>query len=57
MGISSGDDDFDAALLLDVGGIFTVTPPLGAIIDVRFGDGPFGEGDQVVVAVGAAWRL
>ncbi|UCC47286.1 MAG: hypothetical protein JSV41_07170 [Gemmatimonadota bacterium] len=57
LGISSGEDDFDAALLLDVGGVFTLTPLLGAVIDVRFGKGPFGEGDRVVVALGAIWRL
>lgn len=57
MGLSSGEDDFDAALLLDVGGLFTIRPPLGAFIDVRFGEGPFGEGERVVVALGAAWRL
>jgi len=57
MGLSTGDDDFDAALLLDVGGVFTIQPPLGAFIDFRFGDGPFGEGDRVVVALGVAWRL
>lgn len=53
----SGDEDFDAALLLDLGGVFTVKPPLGIMFDMRFGEGPFGEGDQVVVGVGAAWRL
>ncbi len=57
LGISSGEDDFDANLLLDAGGIFTIAPPLGAIIAVRFGDGVFAEGDDVAVAIGAAWRL
>lgn len=57
LGISSGEEDFDAALLLDVGGVFTITPLLGALIDVRFGKGPFEEGDRVVVALGAIWRL
>ncbi|UCF20743.1 MAG: hypothetical protein JSU87_04855 [Gemmatimonadota bacterium] len=57
LGISSGDDDFDSALLLDVGAEFSVAPRLGALIDLRFGNGLFGEGDQVVVALGAAWRL
>lgn len=56
-GASSGDDDFDTALVLDVGGVFTVNPPLGAFIDFRFGEGPFAEGDKVVVALGVAWRL
>jgi hypothetical protein len=57
LGISSGDDSPDAALLLDVGGIFTINPPMAAIIDFRFGEGPFGEGDKVVLALGLAWRL
>ncbi len=57
LGVSSWDDDFSAGLLLDVGGIFTIRPPLGLIIDIRFGDGPFAEGDQVVVALGSVWRL
>ena len=52
------EDNFDAALLLDVGGLFTITPALGAMIDLRFGNGIFLlEGDQVVVGVGAVWRL
>ncbi len=57
LGVSSGDDDFSAGLLLDVGGIFTIKPPLGVIIDLRFGDGPFAEGNQVVIALGSVWRL
>lgn len=57
LGISSGEDDFDPALLLDVGGLFSITPTMGAMLDFRFGEGPFGEGDQVVVALGLAWRL
>lgn len=57
IGLSSGDDSFDAALLLDVGGVFTIQPPLAATISIRFGEGPFAEGDNVVVGLGAAWRL
>lgn len=57
LGISSGDDDFDSALVLDVGGIVTIQPPLAAFIDLRFGDGPFSEGEKTVVALGVAWRL
>lgn len=57
LGVSSGDDDFDTGLLLDLGGIFSLTPTLGGLIDIRFGEGPFGEGDQAVVALGAVWRL
>jgi hypothetical protein len=30
---------------------------MGVLIDVRFGEGPYAEGDQVVLALGAAWRL
>lgn len=57
LGISTGPDDFDTALLLDVGGLFAITPTLGAMLDLRFGDGIFGEGDQVVIGAGAVWRL
>jgi hypothetical protein len=51
------EDSFDAALLLDVGGLFSITQSMGVLIDVRFGEGPYAEGDQVVLALGAAWRL
>jgi hypothetical protein len=57
LGVSSGRDDFDSALLLDLGGLFSVTPGMGVLIDLRFGDGVFGEGDAVVVGLGALWRL
>lgn len=57
LGISSGDDDFDSALVLDVGGIFTIQSPLAAFIDLRFGDGPFSEGEKTVLALGVVWRL
>ncbi|UCC71056.1 MAG: hypothetical protein JSV86_11730 [Gemmatimonadota bacterium] len=57
VGLSSGEDDFDAALLLDVGGLFSITPSMGTMIDARFGDGVFGEGDQVVLALAFAWTL
>ncbi len=57
LGISSGQDSSDSALLLDLGGLFSVTPTLGVMIDVRFGDGLFNEGDQAVIGVGALWRL
>ncbi len=57
LGVSSGDDEFDTGLLLDLGGIFSLTPTLGGLIDIRFGEGPFREGDQAVVALGAVWRL
>ncbi len=57
LGLSSGEDDFDAALLLDVGGLFSITRSMGVLIDVRFGQGPYQEGDQVVLGLGAAWRI
>lgn len=57
IGMSSGDDSFDAGLLLDVGGVFTVRPPLAVTISFRFGEGPFGEGDNLVLGLGAIWRL
>lgn len=57
LGISSGEEDFDTGLLLDVGGVFSITPLLGAIIDFRFGEGPFDDSDGVVVALGGIWRL
>lgn len=57
IGLSTGGDDTDLALVLDVGGMFPVSPPLNGLIDIRFGDGIFGEGDQLVVAVGTLWRL
>ncbi|HSG81271.1 MAG TPA: hypothetical protein VLC48_03400 [Gemmatimonadota bacterium] len=56
-GISSGEPSTDTALLLDLGGVFTVTPSLGAMLDFRFGNGVFGEGDKVVIGLGAIWRL
>lgn len=57
LGASTGDDDTDAALLLDIGGMFPISSPLNGMIDIRFGDGIFGEGDQLVVAAAAVWRL
>jgi hypothetical protein len=57
VGLSSGEDDLDAALLLDVGGLFSITRSMGVLIDVRFGQGPYEEGDQVVLGLGAAWTL
>lgn len=57
IGLSTGADDTDAALVLDLGGMFPISPPLNALVDIRFGDGIFGEGDQLVVAVGTLWRL
>lgn len=57
LGVSSGDDSTDAALVLDLGGLFTITPRFGVMLDLRFGDGNFGEGDAVVVGLGAMWRL
>jgi hypothetical protein len=56
-GISSGDPNTDSALTLDVGGAFSVTERAAALIDLRFGNGIFGETDNVVVVVGAIWRL
>jgi hypothetical protein len=57
LGLSSGEDSFDAALLLDVGGLFSITPTMGAMLGIRFGEGPYAEGDQVALALGVAWRL
>jgi len=57
LALSSGEDSFDAELLLDVGGLFSITRSMGAMLDVRFGEGPYAEGDQVVLALGVAWRL
>jgi hypothetical protein len=56
-GIGSGDENTDSALMLDLGGIFTITEQIGAVLDFRFGNGLFGEGDGVVIALGAIWRL
>lgn len=57
-GISSdSSDSTDSALLLDVGGLFTIKPTLGVITAVRFGDGVFLEGDKVVLAVGLSWII
>lgn len=55
--VSSGDDDFDSALLLDVGALLSIKERLAALLDFRFGKGVFGEGDNVVVAIGLSWRL
>ncbi len=57
LGASSGEDDLDIALLLDLGGQFAITPTLSAMLDIRFGNGLFEEGSQIVPAVAAAWRL
>ena len=57
LGISSGDPSTDTGLLLDVGGVFTLTRSLGAMLDFRFGNGVFLEGDNVVIGLGAVWRL
>jgi hypothetical protein len=27
------------------------------MLGIRFGEGPYGEGDQVALALGVAWRL
>jgi hypothetical protein len=56
-GISSGDDSTDSALALDFGGVFTISPRLGFMVDFRFGNGVYEEGDQVVVGLGALWRI
>jgi hypothetical protein len=56
-GISSGSPSTDTALVLDLGGVFTITPSLGAMLDFRFGNGVYGEGDSVVIGLGAIWRL
>lgn len=56
-GISSGDPSTDAALTLDVGGVFSVSDRAGAVLDLRFGNGIFGETDNVVVVIGGIWRL
>ena len=47
----------DAALLLDVGALFPIAQSLGANVSIRFGDGLFDEGDQIVVGLGATWQL
>jgi len=56
-GISSGDDSTDSALVLDVGGVFSLTERMGAVLDFRFGDGIYVEGDDVAIALGAIWRI
>ncbi len=57
LGVSSGDDRSDVALMLDLGGLFAITPRFGVMLDLRFGDGNFGEGDAVAVGLGGVWRL
>ena len=39
------------------GAVFTITEQIGAVLDFRFGNGLFGEGDGVVIGLGAIWRL
>lgn len=56
-GISSGEDETDSALVLDLGGVFSITPQMGAVLDFRFGDGIYSEGDRVAIALGAIWRI
>lgn len=57
VGISSGDDSTDSALVLDLGGVFTITQQMGVVLDFRFGQGIYGEGDNVAIALGAIWRI
>ena len=57
LGVSSGEDKFDAALLLDLGGVFALAPSAGAVVGFRFGKGVFDEGKQAVVTLGAVWRM
>ncbi len=56
-GISSGEDNTDTALVLDLGGVFSITERVGAVLDFRFGNGMYVEGDNVVIALGAIWRI
>ena len=56
-GVGSGELNTDTALLLDVGAVFTITRQIGAMLDFRFGKGNFGEGEDVVIGLGAIWRL
>ena len=56
-GVSSGDENTDSALALDIGGVFSITERVGTVLDFRFGNGLYGEGDNVVIALGAIWRI
>lgn len=57
LGISSGDDSTDSTLVLDLGGVFSITQQMGVVLDLRFGDGIYGEGDKAAIALGAIWRI
>lgn len=57
LGVRSNPSGSDAALLLDVGALFPIAQSLGANVSIRFGDGLFDEGDQIVVGLGATWQL
>lgn len=56
-GISSGSDSTDGALVLDVGGLFTIKQNIGAMIAIRFGQEIFSGGDKAVVGLGLAWTI
>jgi len=55
-GLSSGASS-DSAILLDVGGLFTIKQNIGAMIAIRFGEGIYFEGDKAVVGLGLAWTI
>jgi hypothetical protein len=56
-GISSGSDSTDGALVLDIGGLFTIKPNIGAMIAIRFGQEIFSGRDKAVVGLGLAWTI
>ena len=56
LGLAGGGDS-DVELLFDLGGLFPITPIFGVMPVLRFGDGVFGEGDQIVFGLAGVWRL
>lgn len=57
LGLASGADDTDAALLIDIGSVIPIQRNLAIDAAIRFGEGVFGEGDQLVVGLGGLWRI
>lgn len=56
LGLAGGGDS-DVELMLDVGAVFPINPIFGLMPVLRFGDGVFGEGDQIVFGLAGVWRL
>ncbi len=56
-GFRNVGDESDLGLLVDVGGFWQTGSVLGLIVDVRFGNGLFEEGNQGVFGLGVSARF